>query len=143
MFTNWFSQKKSEKVGFEDILYACQNRDHCLLINTLLSTEQQCLIFGTLPMENEEQTINQLLQTNCHDKIIILYGKHNCDTKVEEKYKQLCELGFSHVYIYHGGLFEWLLLQDIYGSEFITTSKVNDILSYRPKPLLKTPRIAF
>jgi hypothetical protein len=42
-------------------------------------------------------------------------------------------LGFENVYIYRGGMFEWLLLQDIYGfDEFQTTSKITDLLKYKP-----------
>jgi hypothetical protein len=52
---------------------------------------------------------------------------------VETKYDQLVGLGFKSVYIYPGGLFEWLLLQDIYGfDEFPTTKRVLDILKYKP-----------
>jgi hypothetical protein len=37
------------------------------------------------------------------------------------------------IYLYVGGLFEWMLLQDIYGKEeFPTTTKVLDILRYKP-----------
>jgi hypothetical protein len=143
MFSKWFSKKTNNKIGFEDILYAIQNRDACILLNTLPSSEQQCLIMGTLLMENEETMINTLLQNNHHTQPILIYGKHNCDAKPDEKYIQLTNLGFTHVYVYHGGLFEWLLLQDIYGSDFQTTNKVRDILQYRPKPLLKTPRLTF
>jgi len=40
-------------------------------------------------------------------------------------------LGFLNIYVYLGGIFEWLLLQDIYGDEeFPTTSKIIDILKY-------------
>jgi hypothetical protein len=36
------------------------------------------------------------------------------------------------LYVYIGGLFEWLLLQDIYGDEeFPTTAKIIDILKYK------------
>ena len=57
-----------------------------------------------------------------HIKIII-YGKNCNDEKIYIKYQQLISLGFYNVFIYVGGLFEWLLLQDIYGSdEFPTTS---------------------
>ena len=35
---------------------------------------------------------------------------------------------------YPGGVFEWLLLQDIYGNDnFPTTKKELDILKYKPK----------
>jgi len=35
--------------------------------------------------------------------------------------------------MYTGGLFEWLLLQDIYGkTEFPTTTNIIDLLKYKP-----------
>ena len=38
-----------------------------------------------------------------------------------------------NIYIYCGGLFEWVLLQDIYGEEeFPTTKKELDIIKYKP-----------
>ena len=43
------------------------------------------------------------------------------------------DLGFVNINIYTGGMFEWLLLQDIYGNdEFKTTKRELDILKYRP-----------
>ena len=40
-----------------------------------------------------------------------------------------------NVYLYAGGLFEWLHLQDIYGKqEFPTTTYILDILKYKPMP---------
>ena len=44
---------------------------------------------------------------------------------------------FKNVYIYKGGLFEWLLLQDIYGKDlFPTTTEILDILRYKPENIL-------
>jgi len=41
------------------------------------------------------------------------------------------------VYIYSGGLFEWLLLQDIYGSDlFPTTNDKVDFLKYKGRKKL-------
>ena len=41
--------------------------------------------------------------------------------------------------LYIGGLFEWLLLQDIYGDdEFKTTKKELDILKFKPQSNLST-----
>jgi hypothetical protein len=41
------------------------------------------------------------------------------------------------VYVYTGGLFEWLMLQDIYGEkEFPTSKKELDILKYKPQKKL-------
>ncbi len=59
---------------------------------------------------------------------------NSSDDSVVKKYNQLYKLGFKNVYIYIGGLFEWLLLQDIYGEEeFPTTNKILDILQYKGK----------
>ena len=50
-----------------------------------------------------------------------------------KKYLKLMELGFTNIYIYAGGLFEWLCLQDIYGEdEFPTTIKELDVLKFKP-----------
>ena len=47
------------------------------------------------------------------------------------------KFSFLNTYLYSGGLFEWLLLQDIYGDEnFHTTKKTLDILKFRPRQLL-------
>jgi len=67
------------------------------------------------------------------DKVVIVYGKHDQDARAVEKMKQINALGVSSVYIYQGGLFEWMLLQDIYGYEaFPTTKKVLDFLKFKP-----------
>ena len=85
----------------------------------------------------EEKVLNNLLeQYLMRDKTIIIYGRNSSDSSSEKKYKQLVALGFSKVYLYMGGLFEWLLLQDIYGGdEFPTTSKVLDLLKFRDKSM--------
>ena len=49
---------------------------------------------------------------------------------------------FNHVYIYLGGLFEWLCLQDIYGENaFPTTTHEIDLLKYKPRSHLSVPLI--
>jgi hypothetical protein len=119
------------KIGFEDMKFAVDT--HILIINTLLSSEQGCLIQNTLQIEKEEHVINDLIEKCEFNKKIIIYGKNSCDETVENKYYQLVKLGFFNTYIYTGGLFEWLLLQDIYGKkEFMTTTNELDILKYKP-----------
>jgi hypothetical protein len=127
----WFNQK-SNKVGFDDMQKAIRSQDKYLIINTLQMGEQDCLIRHTISINQEEKMINDLISNYAHHtKIIILYGKNATDASPEKKYKQFQSLGFSHIYIYAGGLFEWMLLQDIYGDdEFPTTTKVLDILKY-------------
>jgi hypothetical protein len=129
----WFN-KTIQKIGFEDVKYAIQNNINHIIINTLPITEQQCLILNTIPIHIEEKLINEIL--NSYEPIqkkIIIYGKNTCDSTVDVKYKQLEDLGFKDIYVYSGGLFEWLLLQDIYGKdEFPSTSRELDILKYKP-----------
>ena len=51
---------------------------------------------------------------------------------INKKYQQLYSLGFYNIFVYLGGMFEWLLLQDIYGDlKFGTTKKELNILKYR------------
>jgi hypothetical protein len=60
------------------------------------------------------------------------------------KYNQLNSLGFYNVYVYTGGLFEWLLLQDIYGEkDFPTTNIELDILKYKPNKVLNIPLLEY
>ena len=122
-------------VNFEDIQIICKNqKSSTIMINTLALNQQNCLIKTTVPAIQEENIINQFIQQKQLLIYIIIYGKNNNeDDSIIKKYKQLKNLGFSNIFIYKGGLFEWLLLQDIFGEEeFPTTSKENDILKYKP-----------
>ena len=113
-----------------DYLYNNLN-NNIILINTLPESEQDCLIINTLSIKDEIQEINNLL---CKDKNkeIIIYGKNCSDNSVFKKYLQLNNLGFKNIKIYNGGLFEWLLLQEIYGNDkFITTENIVDILKFK------------
>lgn len=102
-----------------------------ILINTLPQDKQRILIRGTLTTDDEVLLLNKAL--NDGDQIkIILYGENSCDDSILSKYNQLSQLGFDDVSVYPGGLFEWLLLQDIYGSElFPTTNYESDLLKFK------------
>lgn len=139
MLSKWFGQSTPNfKIGFQDVGYAIQHLNSFIIINTLPANNQDCLIKHTLHLENEEKTINQIIEQYAHkDKILIIYGKNATDQTVDRKFQQLQSLGFSKVYIYSGGLFEWIMLQDIYGTEeFPTTKKVLDILQYKPPSIM-------
>lgn len=130
-----------KKVNFEDVQNVLQKRiANVLLINTLgtSSEEQSCILPGTLHFTREEKVINTCIN-NAKEIKIIIYGKNSNDTTIYEKYTQLVDLGFSNVYIYPGGMFEWMLLQDIYSDEhFKTTTKELDILKFKPKNEMNT-----
>ena len=127
-----FGYNEKKFIGFEDVKFAINN-DKFLIINTLPSNKQNILIKNTLDITKEEEVINNILYDyKTPDKSIIIYGKNSCDTSVNTKYDQLYKLGFRELFIYSGGLFEWLLLQDIYGDEnFQTTTSERDILKYQ------------
>jgi hypothetical protein len=119
------------KINCEDMQKACKNTNNYIIINTLDTSMQQCLILNTTKIENEEALINSIIKKS-KNKNIIVYGRNCNDEKVYKKYQQLVSLGFTNVYVYVGGMFEWLLLQDIYGNDlFPTTSNELDILKYK------------
>ena len=143
------SQIKSiSSIGFEDLLEMQNQRlnvggsggrvghtGNFILINTLSLNDQEILICRTTPAKEEETALNQLLETYQTGGVrIIVYGRNSADTSVFVKQEQIRKLGFTHVYVYLGGLFEWLLLQDVYGTDaFRTTSPCRDILRYSAK----------
>jgi hypothetical protein len=138
------SQSTSIKINYEDVQFIIKNPEGHLLINTLSNSEQNCLIQNTMNSNNEENIINNCIKRGAKDIKIIIYGKNSNDEKLYNKYNQLTSLGFQNVYIYTGGLFEWLMLQDIYGEqEFPTTNKELDILKYKPNKVLNVPLLEY
>lgn len=126
------------QLNFEDVQEATTNKDNYIIVNTLPPNNQDCLLPNTIDFKQEETIINHLLANN-KEKNIIIYGKNGNDRTIYDKYEQLVKLGFINVYIYPGGMFEWLCLQDIYSSElFPTTKKELDILKYKPPSKLNT-----
>jgi len=131
------NSQSTQKINYEDIQYVISNSQSHLLINTLNENEQDCLIVNTTNIKNEEALVNRLIQSGVKNLKIIVYGRNCNDEKIYTKYNQLKSLGFYNVYIYTGGLFEWLMLQDIYGEkEFPTTKKELDFLKYKPHKTL-------
>ena len=86
---------------------------------------------NTLPIDKEE--VNKFFIKNYKKQKIYIYGKNSNDESIYKKYEQILSLGLTEVFVYPGGLFEWLLLQDIYGDELFPTNKKElDILKYKP-----------
>lgn len=138
------SQSSSIKINYEDVQFIIKNPEGHLLINTLSTLEQNCLIVNTININNEENIINSCIKRGAKDIKIVIYGKNSNDEKLYNKYNQLTSLGFYNVYVYTGGLFEWLMLQDIYGEkEFPTTKKELDILKYKPNKVLNVPLLEY
>jgi hypothetical protein len=125
-----------KKINYEDMQTVIKNPEVYLIINTMAPSDQKCLIINTTIAEEEEPLINKYLKENKNIRIII-YGKNCNDESVQKKYQQLLSLGFYNIFVYTGGMFEWLLMQDIYGKDlFPTTKKEVDLLKYKPSQLL-------
>ena len=145
--------QSKNKINYEDVQYVVKQdvlrkishknnggynyEKKYVIINTMDKNCQSCLIQNTTPIQQEEDIINGILNnkySNVSDITVIVYGTNSNDESVYTKYDQLLKLGIKNVFIYTGGMFEWLLLQDIYGRDlFPTTSRELDILKYKPR----------
>jgi len=99
------------------------------------------LISGTLAPEREESYMNELLESldavSLSEILVIVYGRNATDKSVIEKAKQIYSLGFTSVCVYLGGMFEWCLLQDVYGEkEFPMEGCGNGGVAGKVEPLL-------
>lgn len=138
------------KIGFDDVKYAIKNPMNHLLINTLSLHLQENIIKGTISAIMEESVINKIIEECDTGRIkVIIYGQNSVDESADKKAKQLISLGFTEVFLYSGGMFEWLLLQEIYGfSDFPTTliiekGKTVDLLKYRPDKQFNILRLGY
>lgn len=123
-----------KKINFED-MQEMINDNKTIIVNTLDLSKQECLIKRTISATEEAKIINDLIATTYSNRVVI-YGMNAADDSIVKKYNQLCSLGLTNVVVYPGGLFEWLLLQDIYGfGHFPTTRKDPDILKYKGNKL--------
>jgi hypothetical protein len=131
------NSQSMQKISFEDVQFVIKNYETHVLINTLDIKEQDCLIINTVNINQEEALINKFIHSGNKGVKIIVYGKNCNDEKIYKKYNQLSSLGFYNVYVYTGGLFEWLTLQDIYGEKEFPSTKIElDILKYKPQKVL-------
>lgn len=117
---------------FQELQKLQNQKGEFILVNTLPLHRQNYLIQGTLPGIEESKRINEYLHRNKHI-LIILYGLDCNDRSVLTKFAQLKTLGFSNVTVYRGGLFEWALLQEIYGCNFPTEGTIQDPLEVYKK----------
>lgn len=128
--------QSNKKINYEDMQNVIKNPEIYLIINTLPLSEQKCLIVNTTLANEEEEIINRFMKENKNIRIII-YGRNCNDETINKKYQQLYSLGFYNIFVYLGGMFEWLLLQDIYGKDlFPTTKNELDLLKYKSNQLL-------
>ena len=130
---------KDNQINYEVMQDFVNKPSNILIINTLPLDNQHVTIKNTLLAHEEETIINNVVKIPNKKLLvtIVLYGKNYSDETVIKKFHELKNLGFTQIYVYVGGLFEWLLLSDIYGDEeFPITSTDNltpiDLLKFRP-----------
>ncbi len=122
------------KINFEDMQDMIRD-NKTIIVNTLDISNQECLIKRTISASDEVNIINELIKSDYANRVVI-YGMNSADESIVRKYNQLTSLGLINIVVYPGGLFEWLLLQDVYGvDDFPTTNKELDILKYKGKKL--------
>jgi hypothetical protein len=116
-----------EKANFDEV--ASRNKT-TILINVLSEAEQGVLIRGTVPCSDEVAEVeNAIAQRDT----ILVYGMNCHDERIFAKYQQIKKLG-GKPKVYVGGLFEWMLLNEIYGNErFPLSTDQFDLYQYRPK----------
>lgn len=138
------TQSGLSKINYEDVQYILNNTSNFLLITTLDENVQSCLIPNTIPLIQEEKLINELIDNGKFDTNILIYGMNCNDDKIHVQQQKLYSIGFKNIYLYLGGMFEWLCLQDIYGADtFPTTTNELDILKYKPTKTLNKYLIAY
>ena len=115
------------RVNFEKVKNIINDNDY-IIISTLPQNKQDILIKNTISIHDEETIVNNLLKTNKNKKILI-YSENSSDVSLVNKYNQLNKLGFTNIFLYIGGLFEWLLLNEVYGNDqFEIFNKSNAII---------------
>ena len=115
------------RVNFEKVKDIINDNNY-IIISTLPQNKQDILIKNTISIHDEETIINNLLRTNKNKKILI-YAENSSDVSLVNKYNQLNKLGFNNIFLYIGGLFEWLLLNEVYGNDqFEIFNKSNAII---------------
>ena len=138
IFTSNHVPRQNDLVSYKYIQDIIEDRNS-VLINTLDDsiTTQACLILSSIHAIDEIDVIDKILSNadslgrTTETVEIVIYGKNSTDMTTWVKYNQLIDYGFERVKIYTGGIFEWMLLQDIYGDDlFPTTAPNRDILKF-------------
>jgi len=91
--------------------------DRVLLFNGLKKQYHSCIIPRTIPYSDMKKVIKNMKEEN----IAVVYcANYSCNASHKFAEKKLSHL--ETVYIYRGGVFEWLLLQKKYGKKKYPTS---------------------
>jgi hypothetical protein len=116
----------NKRINYDDL----RNLDNnSILISTLPFDKQSVLIKNTINASEENIYVERAIKEK---KNIFIYGLNAHDEKIYKKFNQLKKLGHNNTFIYLGGLWEWILLQEVYGKEIFETTGNCEILDFRP-----------
>ncbi len=95
-------------------------------------------IHGTLSADEEERQINRLVEHGSKNsgtpKHIVYYGLNSTDTSPETQARKLMSHGLK-ASVYRGGLFEWILLRELFGETVYRADNIGHDPSATLNPL--------
>ena len=103
-----------------------------LLFNGLKKQYHSCVIPGTIPYPAMRKVIKNMEE---EDIAVVYCANYSCNASHKFAEKKLGHL--ETVYIYSGGVFEWLLLQKKYGKKKYPTSGDCDIENMKHREKIK------
>lgn len=137
MFQTFFSSSETyKKISPAEMQTILKTPEKYIMIHTLTSEYQDYVIPGTVQDTREESVINEMLnRIDIPDKPIIVYGKNVRDETPVTKANQLKSLGIREISIYSGGMFEWLLLNEVYGPTEFPVKVQTDHYHHQPQKM--------
>jgi rhodanese-related sulfurtransferase len=103
-----------------------------LLFNALKKDYHSCVIPGTIPYTVMKKVIKNMKE---EDIVVVYCANYSCNLSHKFAEKKLGHL--ETVYIYSGGVFEWLLLQKKYGKKKYPSSEDCDIDNMQHREKIK------
>ena len=109
--------------------YISDNTTGVILLATPDVDSKGWRIAGTLSPQTEEREINRVIQAyNASGKPpkekIVYYGLNAVDKSPDEQVAKLAGHGIA-ASVYRGGVFEWLLLREVFGAESYAVTSVS------------------
>ena len=102
-----------------------------ILITVISNHTDATLIKGTLGEAEELRHVNEIIRKKNLDERIFVYGENCSDSRVYSKARQLKKLGLKEVFVYTGGIFEWMLLGEVFGQDqFPVHGRVTNVVDH-------------
>lgn len=121
---------KNYILNFDDMKLAV-DRGY-IICHIMDETDETILIKNTLSVKDEIKKINDLIKQSKFDETIVLYGRNYTDLeKIVQRFQHLISFGFTRVFIYVGGLYEWVLMQNLYGDKLFPTNNSIDLTNIK------------